>query len=121
MTKFIKNVNTYLSGMKIKQAYLSMITGIDKNKMSRLLTGVQEESGTDMEKIARGLGKNIEFFLAEPLSIPQMEAASAKKIAFYAGEPSEKQERIASQLTELMEIIDEVMSAESRFEHMARG
>ena len=51
MTKFISNVNKYLSEMKIKQTYLSMITGIDKNKMSRLLTGSQEESGTDMEKI----------------------------------------------------------------------
>ena len=59
MTKFISNVNKYLSEMKIKQSYLSMVTGIDKNKMSRLLTGSQEESGTDMEKIARGLGKSI--------------------------------------------------------------
>ena len=48
--------------MKIKQSYLSMVTGIDKNKMSRLLTGSQEESGTDMEKIARGLGKVLDFF-----------------------------------------------------------
>ena len=71
MTKFISNVNKYLSEMKIKQTYLSMITGIDKNKMSRLLTGSQEESGTDMEKIARGLGKNIEFFLADAINIPQ--------------------------------------------------
>ena len=52
MTKFIKNVNVYLSEMKIKQTYLSMITGIDKNKLSRLLNGIQEESGSDMEKIA---------------------------------------------------------------------
>ena len=62
MTKFINNVNKYLSEMKIKQTYLSMITGIDKNKISRILTGAQEESGTDMEKIARGLGKTVEFF-----------------------------------------------------------
>ena len=41
MTKFISNVNKYLSEMKIKQSYLSMVTGIDKNKMSRLLTGSQ--------------------------------------------------------------------------------
>ena len=39
MTKIISNVNKYLSEMKIKQSYLSMVTGIDKNKMSRLLTG----------------------------------------------------------------------------------
>ena len=81
MTKFIRNVNKYLSEMKIKQTYLSMITGIDKNKMSRLLTGSQEESGTDMEKIAHGLGKNIEYFLADSISVPQMGDFSMNKIA----------------------------------------
>lgn len=121
MTKFISNVNKYLSEMKIKQTYLSMITGIDKNKMSRLLTGSQEESGTDMEKIARGLGKNVEFFLADTISIPQVEKFSINKIAFYAGEPSRQQEQVAKQLMELMENIDEVMSAKSRFENVARG
>lgn len=121
MTKFISNVNKYLSEMKIKQAYLSMITGIDKNKMSRLLTGSQEESGTDMEKIARGLGKNVEFFLADSINIPQIGKMTANKIAFYAGEPSQKQEQVAEQLMELMENIDEVISAKSRFDNIARG
>ena len=121
MTKFIGNVNKYLSEMKIKQTYLSMITGIDKNKISRILTGAQEESGTDMEKIARGLGKTVEFFLEDTIHIPQMETSSANRIAFYAGEPSEKQEQIANQLMDLMENIDEVVSAKCRFEHIARG
>lgn len=118
MTKFVNNVNKYLSDMKIKQSYLSMITGIDKNKISRILTGTQEESGTDMEKIAHGLGKTVEFFLADTISIPQVGSLSMNKIAFYAGEPSEKQEEIANQLIELMENIDEVVSAKSRFEHI---
>ncbi|MBR2256944.1 MAG: hypothetical protein IJ899_06275 [Blautia sp.] len=121
MTKFINNVNKYLSELKIKQTYLCMITGIDKNKMSRLLTGAQEESGSDMEIIARGLGKNVEFFLADTINIPQAGTSAVKKIAFYAGEPSEKQEQIAMQLIELMENIDEVMSAKVRFENIARG
>lgn len=121
MTKFINNVNKYLLEMKIKQTYLSMITGIDKNKISRILTGTQEESGTDMEKIARGLGKPVEFFLANTIRIPQIGTVSVNKIAFYAGEPSEKQEQIANLLMELMENIDEVISAKSRFEHIARG
>ena len=34
MTKFINNLNKYLSEMKIKQNCLSMLTGIDKNKLS---------------------------------------------------------------------------------------
>ena len=121
MTKFISNVNKYLSEMKIKQTYLSMITGIDKNKMSRLLTGSQEESGTDMEKIASGLGKSVEFFLADAIVISQIGNMAINKIAFYAGEPSQKQEQIAKQLMELMENIDEVISAKSRFENVARG
>ena len=50
MTKFISNVNKYLSEMKIKQSYLSMVTGIDKNKMSRLLTGSQEDCTWTWEK-----------------------------------------------------------------------
>lgn len=121
MTKFIGNVNMYLSEMKIKQTYLSMMTGIDRNKLSRLLTGSQEVSGTDMEKIARGLGKNIEFFLADTINIPRAGSEGINKIAFYAGEPSGKQEKIAMQLMELMENIDEVLSAKSRFENIARG
>ena len=121
MTKFINNVNKYLSEMKIKQTYLSMITGIDKNKISRLLTGSQEESGTDMEKIARGLGKNVEFFLADIIITPRVDTSAVNKIAFYAGEPSEEQEQIANQLMELMENIDEVLSAKSRFINIARG
>ena len=121
MTKFISNVNQYLSEMKIKQTYLSMITGIDKNKMSRLLTGSQEESGTDMEKIAHGLGKSVDFFWADSISIPQAGSSATNKIAFYAGEPSRRQEQIAKQLMELMENIDEVISAKSRFENVAEG
>lgn len=120
MTKFISNVNKYLSEMKIKQTYLSMVTGIEKNKLSRILTGVQEESGTDMEKIARGLGKGIEFFWADEMDIPQAENFARHKIAFYAGEPSNGQEKIARQLMELVENMDEVLSAKMRFENIAR-
>ncbi|MCD7833731.1 MAG: helix-turn-helix transcriptional regulator [Lachnospiraceae bacterium] len=121
MTKFISNVNKYLSEMKIKQTYLCRVTGIDKNKISRLLTGAQEESGSDMEKIARGLGKNVEFFLSDSICIPQAGKFATNKIAFYAGEPSQKQEQIANQLMELMENIDEVISAGIRFANIARG
>lgn len=100
MTKFINNLNKYLSEMKIKQNCLSMLTGIDKNKLSRLLTGVQDESGTDMEKIAQALGKDVEFFLKDFISIPEINHFTFNKIAFYEGEPSKKQERIANQLAD---------------------
>lgn len=120
MTKFISNLNTYLSEMKIKQTYLSIITGIDKNKLSRLLTGSQDETGTDMEIIAHSLGRNIEYFLSDSFNVPQISGFSMNKVAFYAGEPTKKQELIAGQLMELIENIDEVLSANSRFENIAK-
>ena len=91
MTKYIENVNAYLSQMKIKQTYVNLKTGIDTKKLSRILTGAQDINATDMEKIA-----------------------------FYAGDPTDKQDAIAEKLEKLMENIDEVMSAKRRFLNMSR-
>ena len=121
MTKFMKNVNEYLSEMKIKKAYLSMITNIDKDKMSRLLSGAQKESDADMENIARGLGKDVEFFLADTVLVPRVDAFAATKIVYHAGDPSGKQEQLANQVMELVENINEVLSAKKRFENIAAG
>ncbi|HIS46930.1 MAG TPA: helix-turn-helix transcriptional regulator [Candidatus Scybalocola faecigallinarum] len=115
MTKYIENVNAYLSQMKIKQTYISLKTGIDKNKLSRILTGTQDVSATDMEKIANALGKKIEFFLNDTFCVPRIMDFEPEKISFYAGEPTQKQEQIANKLLQLMENIDEVMSAKYRF------
>ena len=120
MTKFIINVNKYMSDMKIKQAYLSAMPGIDKNKISRILKGTQEESGSDMEIIAGGLGKDVGFFLTDYIVTMHPGYYADNKIAFYAGNPSKKQEHVAKKLVELMENIDEIMSAESRFMNLAK-
>lgn len=120
MTKYIENVNTYLSQMKIKQTYISMKTGIDVKKLSRILTGIQDISGIDMEKIAKALGKKVEFFLGDEFIVPQINTFKPEKIAFYVGSPTEEQEEIAEKLVELMENIDEILSAKGRFINMAR-
>lgn len=72
MTKYIENLNLYLDARKIKQTYLSMKTGIDAKKMSRILNGVQDITGTDMEKISAALGENTEYFLRDPFPVPRM-------------------------------------------------
>lgn len=120
MTKYIENVNTYLSQMKIKQTYISMKTGIDVKKLSRILTGIQDISGIDMEKIAKALGKKVEFFLGDEFIVPQINTFMPEKIAFYVGNPTKEQEEIAEKLVELMENIDEILSAKGRFINMAR-
>lgn len=120
MTKYIANVNTYLTQMKIKQTYVSLKTGIDTKKLSRILTGAQDVNSTDMEKIANALGKKMEFFLSDSFSVPQINQFMPEKIAFYAGEPTEKQEEMAGKLIRLMENVDEIMSAKGRFLNISR-
>ena len=115
MTNYIKNVNAYLAQRKIKQTYISLKTGIDKKKLSRILTGKQDISNTDMEKIASALGQKMEYFLTDPFEVPQLSEYIPEKIAFYAGNPTAKQDEIAGKLEALMENIDEVLSAKHRF------
>ena len=84
MTKYIENLNLYL----------------DAKKMSRILTGVQDITGTDMEKISAALGENTEYFLQDPFPVPQMCEQESEKVTFYAGEPAKEQEKIADEIEE---------------------
>ena len=120
MTKYVENVNAYLSQMKIKQTYVSLKTGIDTKKLSRILTGAQDINSTDMEKIADALGQKPDFFLSDSFSVPKINGFMPEKIAFYAGNPTAGQEEIAEKLVKLMENVDEVMSAKYRFLNMSR-
>lgn len=115
MTKYIENVNAYLSQMKIKQTFVSLKSGIDTKKLSRILTGVQDINSTDMEKIANALGQKMEYFLSDDFVVPKVEEFTTTQIAFYAGEPDKEQEEFAMQLIELIENADEVLSAKGRF------
>lgn len=111
MTKYVENVNAYLSQMKIKQTFISLKSGIDKNKLSRILTGNQEISLTDMEKIANALGQKVEYFLSEDFKLTKQENLFLTEVAFYAGEPNKEQVEFARGLIELIENADEILSA----------
>ena len=115
ITKYVENVNIYLSQMKIKQTYVSLRSGIDVKKLSRILTGVQEITGMDMEKIADALGKKVEFFLADSFTVPAQNTFADAEVVFYAGEPNKEQEEFAFQLIELVKNADEVLSAKGRY------
>lgn len=92
MSKYIENVNTYLTQMKIKQTFISLKTGIDKNKLSRILTGTQNITDLDMEKIANALGQKTEYFLSDDFFIPDYNNFMGREIVCYAGEPTREQE-----------------------------
>lgn len=122
MTKFISNVNRYLSHMKIKQTYISLKSGIDTKKLSRILTGSQDVTGTDMEKIAHALGKEPEYFLSlsdVALAVPG--ETNTARFSMYAGEPGRGQERLLMDLIGLIENADEILSAKGRYMMDLRG
>lgn len=115
MVKFVDNVNEYLAEMKIKKSFVSLKSGIESSKLSRILTKSQEINAGEMEKIANALGQTIEFFLSDNFSVPKKEFSGAGEIVFYAGEPRKEQEDFAKQLLELIENADEILSAKNRF------
>lgn len=115
MVKFVDNVNEYIIEMKIKKSFISMKSGIDASKLSRILSKNQEINVSEMEKIANALGQKIEFFLSERFSVPKKEFWGTGEIVFYAGEPKQEQETFAKQILELIENADEILSAKDYF------
>ena len=68
-----------------------------------------------MEKIAGALGRKTEFFMSDSFCVPKVNEFKPDRIAFYAGNPTTRQDEIAEKLEMLMENIDEVLSAKKRF------
>lgn len=115
MSKYIENVNTYLSQMKIKQTFVSLKSGIETSKLSRILTGTQDITSGDMEKIAKSLGQKVEYFLSDNFILPNVSNSATTEVVFYVGEASKEQEVFAMKLIDLIENVDEVLGAENRF------
>ena len=114
MSKFIDNVNEYLAVKKIKRAYISLKSGIEANKLSRILNEVQEATTSDMEKIAYALGEKIEFFIGDNISISNNKSVESLNVAFYAGEPKAEQQEFALKLIDFLENLDAVLGVEKR-------
>ncbi|QAT61936.1 DNA-binding protein [Acidilutibacter cellobiosedens] len=114
MSKFIDNVNKYLTAKKIKKVYISLKSGIETNKLSRILNGVQEATVSDMEKIAYALGEKTEFFLRDNIGISNNKTIENLNAAFYAGEPKVEQKEFALKLIDFLENIDAVLGVEKR-------
>ncbi len=110
MSRFVDNVNTYLSQRKIKQKYVSMKSDIDEKKLSRILNQVQKIDLDDMERISEALGYKVEYFLSEDFNVLTYNDAPSMEVAFYAGEPTDEQQKFAMKLIDMVENIDEVLS-----------
>lgn len=62
MNEYIKNINLFLSQTKIKSSYISLKSGIDEEKMSHILSGIQDVNTDGIIKIAKAPGKDVGFF-----------------------------------------------------------
>lgn len=118
MSKYVDNVNSYMSQMKIRQKYVSIKSGIDEKKLSRILKGGQKITDDEMEKIADALGRNMEYFLSDEFNVPVIKNSDSLEYAFYVGTPTKNQQELAMKLIDLIENVDEVLSIKTRFENI---
>lgn len=91
MSKFVSNYNQFLTTMQIKQNYISRKSGIEENKLSRILTGKQPASETDLEALSTAAGKTLQYFLSQNFSVKKkLPVFRNTNCFFYAGEPTKK-------------------------------
>lgn len=122
MSIFVRNINAYLNQMKIKQNFISLRTGMDTSKLSRLLKeGGQDITETEMEMISNALGKKPEFFMSENFEIPQGKRTEQTEVVFYAGEPGREQSSFARKVVDLISCSDEILGAKGRLIKAMKG
>ncbi len=109
MNIFIENMNTYLSGNRIKNSYISLLTGWDKSKVSRILSGEADLKMQDAETLANVLGKDVSFFLDESKIVSQHKDES-EQFAFYAGHLEENDMKIAKDLLDMFRYYDSLVN-----------
>lgn len=115
MSRFITNINTYLSAKKIKQTYVSMCSGIDVKKLSRILTGSQDITSSDMEKIAAALGQDVQYFLQENFTISAYPDVPYYPFHPYQSTISQQLEDYTLQMVDFLQNADEILSAKKFF------
>ena len=113
----LHNINLFLSQIKIKPSYISLKSGIDEEEVLRILSGEQEINSNGMIKIAKALGKDIDFFLIDK---SRENINCDFKEAVYPEEMSEKQKQQIDKTLQLLENVDLVMSSKERFMHISK-
>lgn len=116
MSKFINNLNNYIEHHKIKNTFISKISGIEKNKLSRLLNGKQDIQYEDMEKLAKSLGKDIKYFMQENLVLTKPLYEDTTSIAFYMGSIDDEKKELANVIFDFLEHVDAILGVKKKIE-----
>ena len=115
MSKFTENVSAYMSAKKIKNNYISLKTGIDASKLSRIMNDKQPVTEVEMDLIANALGQNSVYFLCDDFINPVVKFNNGKVALCYIGNPTESQKATYEKLVELAENMENIVSAKSDF------
>ncbi len=105
MDEFIRNVRIFLSERKIKNSYVSLVTGWDKSKVSRILRGDADIKMNEAYELANALGQDVKFFLGKEEDM-RLVNANNNHMLFYAGHLDETDKEIAENLLDMFKYFD---------------
>ena len=105
MSKFIENVKNYLDVRNIRQTYVALMTGWDRSRVSKVLSGTIELKESEAEFLAKALGHDMTYFLTG--SVEQYrELETNGQLAFFAGTLEDEDKKIADKLVEMFRFYD---------------
>lgn len=105
MSKFIESVKNYLNVRNIRQTYVSLMTGWDKSRVSKVLNGTIELKESEAEILAKALGHDMAYFLVSSVE-KYRENEDNGQLAFFAGTIEEEDKKIADKLVEMFRFYD---------------
>ena len=117
MSRFTHNINEYMSAKNIKNSFISLKTGFDASKLSRILNDKQPITESDMSVISNALGHDYVFFLQEGFEVPEEKNYTGEVAFCYAGNPSKQQAITVNKLIQFAENVDNILSAKTAFYH----
>ena len=106
---FVDNINYYLKHRGIKHNYITLMTGWDKSKISRLLSGNTDLKWNDIVSISNALGHDVNYFINNEFDLERNEGGSGQ-IAFFAGNLQDEDRKIADKLIEMFRFYDALTS-----------
>jgi transcriptional regulator with XRE-family HTH domain len=104
--KILLNMNEYIAIKKIKKSAITKRTGINKDKLSRILNQKQEGSLSDLNNIAYALGQEITSFVQSfEVKSKKINLNGIPKPSYYMGEVTEKRKSDSELYSQLAERI----------------
>ncbi len=109
MNTFIDNINIFLGERKIKQKYVSLVTGWTASKVSRVLSGNSGINDEDKVVLAEALGYDVGFFMRDAKDM-KLSLKVNGQFAFFAGNLSDDDKKVAESLVDMFRYYDSIVN-----------